>query len=203
MIRTPGRGFRSVIFALPRSYSLGLPHVIDVEREAEIDLAAFHAGSEVVVRAIYVKHGAVLLRDARRYAGPAEAEAVVHDVFVELLRNSHLRAGFRGGSVQAWLRQIARLKALEHLRRARRTPASALAATFGSNEADLEARDLLARFVAAQVPEGQRKFFGMRFLDRHTQVEIAAHLGIPRSTLEGWEHRLIKQLRAFVLERSS
>jgi RNA polymerase sigma factor (sigma-70 family) len=167
-----------------------------------IDLEAFHAGQESAIRAIYLEHGSALLRETRRYAGPAEAEAVVHDVFVELLRNRALRAQFVGGALAAWLRQIARLKALEHLRRTRRQPPPELMPETRSGERSFEARDLLVRFLAAQVPEAQKTFFGMRFLARQTQVEIAAQLGIPRSTLEGWEHRLTEKLRAFLLETS-
>jgi RNA polymerase sigma factor (sigma-70 family) len=167
-----------------------------------IDLKAFHAGEASEIRAIYLEHVSALLRDTRRYAGPAEAEAVVHDVFVELLRNRALRAQFVGGALGAWLRQIARLKALEHLRRTRRQSPPELIPEAHSREGSLEARDVLVRFLAVQVPDAQKTFFGMRFLARQTQVEIAAQLGIPRSTLEGWEHRLIEKLRAFVLEVS-
>jgi RNA polymerase sigma factor (sigma-70 family) len=175
----------------------------EANRGNGIDLEAFHAGQEAVIRAIYVEHGAALLRATCRYAGRAEAESVVHDVFVELLRNRALRAQFVGGALAAWLRQIARLKGLEHLRRARRQPPPDLGPqTTHSGEASLEARDVLVRFLAAEVPEAQRQFFGMRFLARQTQVEIAAQLGIPRSTLEGWEHRLTDKLRAFIVEKS-
>jgi len=177
-------------------------HLTEGERSTGMDLLAFHAGQESVIRAIYVEHGGALLRETRRYAGPAEAEAVMHDVFVELLRNRSLRAQFVGGTMAAWLRQIARLKALEHLRRNRRAPPPELVPKPRSGEENLEARDVLVRFLAAHVPETQRQFFGMRFLARQTQVEIAAQLGIPRSTLEGWEHRLTDKLRAFVLETS-
>ena len=180
-----------------------LVQVIEAEGAELIDLEAFHAGHEGVIRAIYVEYGAALLRETCRYAGPAEAESVVHDVFVELLRNRALRAQFVGGALSAWLRQIARLKALEHLRRARRQPPAWLGPEAYSREGTLEARDVLTRFLAAEVPEAQKKFFGMRFLARQTQVEIAAELGIPRSTLEGWEHRLTEKLRAFVVEMSS
>jgi RNA polymerase sigma factor (sigma-70 family) len=173
-----------------------------IEPKAGIDISGFHAGHETVIRAIYVEYGAALLRETRRYAGPAEAESVVHDVFVELLRNRGLRSRFVGGALAAWLRQIARLKALEYLRRARRQPPPELQPDAHSGEGGLEARDVLTRFLRAQVPEAQKQFFGMRFLERQTQTEIAAHLGIARSTLEGWEHRLVERLRAFVLESS-
>jgi RNA polymerase sigma factor (sigma-70 family) len=175
---------------------------MEADRGTGIDVEAFHAGHETVIRAIYLEHGAKLLRETRRYAGPAEAESVVHDVFVELLRNRALRAQSVGGALGAWLRQIARLKALEHLRRARRQPPPELSPESRSGEGSLEAREVLSRFLAAEVPDAQRQFFEMRFLARQTQVEIAAELGIPRSTLEGWEHRLTEKLRAFVLEIS-
>jgi RNA polymerase sigma factor (sigma-70 family) len=164
-----------------------------------LDLSAFHAGRADAVRAVYVRHGPALLRAVHAVAGPAEAEAVVHDVFVELLLNADLRARFTGGSLLAWLRQIARLKTLEHLRRVKRPLGAELPDAGASPEADLEARDVLQRFVAVSVPEKQRAFFGLRFLERHTQVEVAARLGLPRSTLEGWEHALTDKLRTFVL----
>jgi RNA polymerase sigma factor (sigma-70 family) len=174
----------------------------EANRGTGIDLKAFHAGGEAVIREIYVEHGAALLRETCRYAGPAEAESVVHDVFVELLRNPALRAQFVGGALAAWLRQIARLKAFEHLRRVRRRPPPEPGPQAHHGEGTLEARNVLTRFLAVEVPEAQKQFFGMRFLAGQTQVEIAAELGIPRSTLEGWEHRLTEKLRAFVVEMS-
>jgi RNA polymerase sigma factor (sigma-70 family) len=184
----------------PPHETSGESGVADPISESEIDIAAFRAGHEAAIQKVYIAHAATLLSDTRRHTGPAEAEAVVHDVFLELLRNPRLRAQFTGGTLRAWLRRIARLKAMEHARRARRPTSTELAEPAMSNEAALEARDVVARFVAASVPEEQKPFFGMRFLNRQTQVEIAAHLGIPRSTLEGWEHRLIEKLRAFVLD---
>jgi RNA polymerase sigma factor (sigma-70 family) len=180
-------------------HSWGFVRLPSVNLENDVDLLAFHAGQQDVVRRIYVEHGPALLRQVRRYTGPAEAEAVVHDLFVELLKNHQLRLQYKGGQLVAWLRQIGRLKALEHLRRTGRQIPQDLPEVGISDEGDVEARDLLARFLAV-VPTAQRQFFGLRFLERRTQVEIAASLGVPRSTLEGWEHQLVKKLRAFVLE---
>jgi RNA polymerase sigma factor (sigma-70 family) len=186
------------VIALADVYDPSLP------LESGLDLAAFHDGRAEIMSAVYLKHGGALLRAVRAYAGPAEAESVVHDVFVELLCNRDLRSRFVGGGLFAWLRQIARLKALEHLRRARRDvvqehPPEGQA----SPEPDLEARDILTRFMTVAVPPKQREFFGLRFLERHTQIEVAARLGIARSTLEGWEHGLIDKLRTFVLENTT
>src|SRR5262249_20903234 len=111
-----------------------------------------------------------------------------------------LRERFRGGQMFAWLREIGRLKAMEHLRRTGRQVPQDLPEIGISPEGDVEARELLSRFLDGSVPGAQRRFFGLRFLERRSQVEIAACLGVPRSTLEGWEHTLIRKLRAFVLE---
>jgi RNA polymerase sigma factor (sigma-70 family) len=170
------------------------------DAEKSMDLAAFHAGRADVVHGIYVAHGAALLRSVRAIAGPAEAEAVVHDVFVDLLRNAEMRARYQGGALFAWLRQIARFKGLEHRRRSSRLTSAELPEVGASPEGDLEARDVLHRFLERSVPEKQRAFFGLRFIERHTQVETAARLGLPRSTLEGWEHALLDKLRTFILE---
>jgi RNA polymerase sigma factor (sigma-70 family) len=169
------------------------------DNEGSFDLGAFREGRAEVMRRVYLDHGGGLLRDLRRHIGPAEAESVVHDVFVELLRNPELRGRFVGGSLFAWLRQIARLKALEHLRRVRRDVPAELPDLAASPEPELEARDVLTRFLNKFVPERQREFFTLRFLHKHTQVEVAARLGVPRSTLEGWEHGLVEKLRDFVL----
>jgi RNA polymerase sigma factor (sigma-70 family) len=176
---------------------VGLPNVTP---DSDVELTAFHEGRQAVVHLIYVRHGAALLRQLRRYTGAAEAEAVVHDLFVELLKNRELRQQFKGGQMFAWLRQIGRLKALEYLRKAGRHVPQDLPEIGTSPEGDVEARDLLARFVEGSVPGAQQRFFGLRFLERRTQVEIAACLGVPRSTLEGWEHSLIRKLRAFVMK---
>jgi RNA polymerase sigma factor (sigma-70 family) len=175
---------------------LAPPH----DAEKPFDLAAFHAGRADVVQGIYVTHGPALLRTIRAIAGPAEAEALVHDIFVDLLRNAELRARFQGGALLAWLRQIARLKSFEQRRRSARYAHGDVPETGASPVDDLEARDVLQRFLAAAVPEKQRTFFGLRFLERHTQVEVAAKLGMARSTLEGWEHALADKLRMFILE---
>jgi RNA polymerase sigma factor (sigma-70 family) len=150
---------------------------------------------------VYRAHVHALLAVARRLVGAIDAEVVVQEVFLELLRNADLRGRFTEGAHAAWLGEITRRKALEHLRRAgREIPSEDLdAEARAAPEPGLAARDLLARFVARRVPEAQRRFFVARFIEERTQVEAAALLGIARSTLEGWEHKLARDLRRFVL----
>jgi RNA polymerase sigma factor (sigma-70 family) len=160
---------------------------------------------------VYRAHARRLLGTARAIVGPAEAESVVHETFVELIRNQDLRRRFTGGSIEAWLGAIARRKSLEHLRRRgeiRPRERGGDATDGGGEQPDpspeprLEARDLLVRFLKGTVPAAQADFFRRRFLDGQTQVQVAAALGVPRSTLEGWEHRLSEKLRRFIWENS-
>jgi RNA polymerase sigma factor (sigma-70 family) len=149
---------------------------------------------------VYRAHRARLLVVARRLVGAAEAESVIQEVFVELLRNAELRSRFSGGSLDAWLGEITRRKALEYLRRhGREVPAASEPASVHP-EPSLVARQLVERFLDCRVPGPQRQFFLLRFLEHRTQVEAAAALGLPRSTLEGWEHKLSAALRRFILE---
>jgi RNA polymerase sigma factor (sigma-70 family) len=180
----------------------------------EPDPETFWRGDAAALETIYRAHARRLLGTARAVVGPAEAESVVHETFVELIRNQELRRRFTGGSMDAWLSAIARRKGLEHLRRRDRRRADAgpssdaSAADIRGERADpspeprLEARDLLMRFLAVGVPAAQVDFFRRRFLDGQTQVEVAAALGTPRSTLEGWEHRLSERLRRFIWENA-
>jgi RNA polymerase sigma factor (sigma-70 family) len=174
------------------------------ERGARLSLDA--AGARPVapldLESAYRQQRPALLRVARRLVGVAEAESVIQEVFVELLRNAGLRGRFVGGSLAAWLGEITRRKGLEHLRRhGREIPADTEERGQAVHtEPHLLARQLVERFLGTQVPEGQRRFFVLRFLEHRTQVEAAGVLGLPRSTLEGWEHKLADRLRRFILE---
>ncbi len=168
------------------------------------ELDAFWRGDDHAIEAIYRAHLAALLGAARWVVGPAEAESVVQEVFVELIRNQELRRRFTGGAIASWLGAITRLKALDHRKRAGQ-PVPASAAPQGAEQPSPEprvlARDLLQRFLRVEkMSEVQELFFRLRFLDRRTQVEIAGELGVPRSTLEGWEHRFSQRFRRFAGE---
>ena len=167
-----------------------------------VPLDAFWRGEIGTLEEVYRSNARRMLATAGRVVGPVEAEAVVQDVFVEIIRNAELRRRFAGGQLGAWLAEIARRKGLEHRRRTGWTMQrnTATAAESLWPEPALVARDLVERFVEREVPEPQRRFFALRFLERWTQVEVAAALGLPRSTVEGWEQRFGARLRRFILE---
>jgi len=168
------------------------------------EIAAFWRGDDLAIETVYRAHVSVLLGAARFIVGPAEAESVVQEVFVELIRNEELRRRFTGGSFTGWLAAITRFKSLEHRRQSGRPPLSDEARPAGapaSPEPRLEARDLLERFMSAGILSGpEADFFRRRFVECRTQVQVAVDLKVPRSTLEGWERRLSERFRRFALE---
>src|SRR6266852_3395106 len=101
-------------------------------------------------------------REVRGAAGsvlrePADRDAVVHEVFLELLSSRELRESHRGGKLGAWLGAIARHRALDFVRREGRLTelsGSEEAAT-GSDPLD-DFRRELARFADRLEPQRRR-----------------------------------------------
>jgi RNA polymerase sigma factor (sigma-70 family) len=140
--------------------------------------------------------------DVRRAAGtvlhePADRDAVVHEVYLQLLSSRELRESHRGGAMNSWLGAIARHQALDFARReSRLTDLSVVDEV--STKTDHAVEDLrreLVRFAARFEPERQR-LIHLRYIEGMTQMEAAAVLGKPRSTLEDWEHQFKRALHA-------
>jgi len=66
-------------------------------------LAAFHAGERPVLEACYRDHLATVAQAVGRVLEGADQETVIHDVFLRLLTDARMRAGFRDGAFPAWL----------------------------------------------------------------------------------------------------
>ncbi len=152
-----------------------------------------------MLETIYKETFPIARRAARRILQePADCDAVVQQVFADLVSSRALRASHEGEDVGAWISGIARHRALDHARRERRLVAM--------SEADLdrevperpsaaaELRGELAR-LSAELPEQERRLVELRFVAGMTQVEAATALGVPRTTLEDWERRIKRLLR--------
>lgn len=143
----------------------------------------------------------------RRAAGrvlrePADRDAIVHEVFTELVSSRRLRDSYRGGDLGSWLGAIARHRALDLARREQRlTDLSALdeaAVAAVATDPLEEFRSDLERFAARLEPQ-KRQLVELRFVAGMTQVEAAARLGMPRSTLEDWERQIKRLLHEHLL----
>ncbi|MCE2902451.1 MAG: RNA polymerase sigma factor [Gemmatimonas sp.] len=142
-------------------------------------LARIRAGDHGALGALYERWAPRLLRVAWRIVGArAEAEDVVHDVFVALPRAAiQYRSTGRAG---AWLVQCATRAALMSLRSVRRRreapmpPTELVAASHADQRIDL--LDLERRLAA--LPVGLRTVVVLHRIEGFSHAEIADTLGI-------------------------
>jgi RNA polymerase sigma factor (sigma-70 family) len=162
--------------------------------------ARFLRGDRDVLEQIYRESFEAVRRAAGRVLRePADRDGVVQQVFTEVVSSRTLRATFRGGDLSSWLSAIARHKAIDFARRERRlTDLSVIpepSVTAGPLD---DFRHELERF-ASRLPEDRRRVLQLRFVAGMTQVEAAAELGMPRSTLEDWERQIKRALEEYLL----
>lgn len=144
--------------------------------------------------------------EVRRAAGtvlhePADRDAVVNEVYLELIESRELRESHRGGQMGSWLGAIARHQALDFARReSRLTDLSAVDEVSAKTDPVADLRRELVRFAARLDPERQR-LIQLRYIEGMTQMEAAAILGKPRSTLEDWEHQFKRALQGHLAGR--
>jgi RNA polymerase sigma factor (sigma-70 family) len=163
--------------------------------------ARFRRGDNEVIEAVYRDTFEAVRRAAARVLRePADRDAVVHEVFVELVESRRLRDSYRGGAMAGWLGAIARHRALDFARRERRlTDLSALNEAAVVVDPLVEFRRELERFATRLDPQ-RRQVLELRFVAGMTQVEAARQMGIPRSTLEDKEREIKRLLQEHLRE---
>jgi RNA polymerase sigma factor (sigma-70 family) len=186
-----------------------------VERQ-EIDLEGFYSGERRVLAEVYRRYVAGVERAVSCYCRGAEAECVVHEVFLRIIESEGVRRQFQGDDLSAWLRTAARRRAIDHLRRARRwslldEPRSLEGALPPiDEEGPLIHRDqvrhltvALERFAAEVLPTLDPRLaqvYRMRLQERVPQSEAARALDLPRATFIEREQRLMARLGRFLRE---
>ena len=169
-------------------------------------LRRFHDGERALMEECYRDHYDTVERAVGRVlASASDRETAVHEVFLRLLTRRDVREGFGGGSLAAWLGTVARNLAIDCARAWSRERAVApedaerLAGRAADEESALEARLAIERFRRECLPAKWQRLFELRFLERKSQREAAAALGIARMTLIGRELRVRRLLRRFLL----
>jgi RNA polymerase sigma factor (sigma-70 family) len=161
--------------------------------------ARFLRGDKDVMEQIYRD----TFQEVRNAAGgvlrePADRDAVVHEVYLDLLSSRELRESHRGGKLGAWLGAIARHRALDFVRReGRLTELSASEEAAPGPDALDDFRRELTRFATRLEPQ-RRRLLELRYIAGMTQMEAAAAMGMSRSTLEDWERQLKESLHEFL-----
>jgi RNA polymerase sigma-70 factor (ECF subfamily) len=125
----------------------------------------------------------------------AEAEDLLHDVFLEAWRRSADYSPERG-SVRAWLMLRTRSRALDRLKSASRRPADAASAPDEPAQppgADLDQRRL--RQLLERMPEAQRQVVMLGYFEGLSSAEISARLQIPVGTVKSRTRAALEALR--------
>jgi RNA polymerase sigma-70 factor (ECF subfamily) len=133
----------------------------------------------------------------------AEAEELVHDIFVELWRRAAQYDPARG-SVITWVITVARSRAIDALRSRARHPTGAPPAVERSApDTERPDRQVARRADAIAVssalralPVEQRQALELAYFDGLSQSEIAASLGIPLGTVKSRTIAAMRVLRA-------
>jgi len=158
--------------------------------------------------------GALYDRHARSVYGLAHrmlhercaAEDVAQEAFIALWRSRHSYRAERGGA-RTWLLTITRNRAIDAIRRAGahayvdldgiRDPEAAER----TEEAALLRVEAIAIGVSlATLPEAQRRALELSYFDGLTQVEIAAHLGVPVGTVKSRMRLALRKLATELAE---
>ncbi len=150
---------------------------------------------------LYARHARHLFGFIVHQLGdPAEAQDVLHDVFLAILRERE--AGARVLSLRAWLYQVARNLCLNRARTGRRAAAArdeaaaSLLAELQAPGTALDQRERATAVTAAvgKLPEPLGALYRLR-ASGLSYEELAEVLGVPLGTVKSRMHELVTRLR--------
>jgi RNA polymerase sigma-70 factor (ECF subfamily) len=156
------------------------------------------AAEAAALSLLYEKYSGMVVTVCRRIlASNADAEDVLHDVFLNLPRTI---GRYRDGGFGGWIRQVATRTALMRLRRKTAVDArtDAIAAgdeTFADHDFVLLERHSVVRAAITALPVPLREVTVLRFFLQFSHEEIAICLGISSGASEVRLCRAVKQLR--------
>jgi len=153
------------------------------ERHPDLDLLqGVVDGNENALVSLFDAHrGRAFGVALRVLRDPCEAEDAVQETFVQIWRRPHGYDPARG-EVAAWIRVIARSRALDRLRRLRRPPLPRPDAPRRDTTVD---DGLCMRQALAGLSLQQRDVIELSYYDGLTHAEIAQRLAVPLGTVKG------------------
>ena len=127
---------------------------------------------------------------ARRYTGEAALlEDIVSESCLRLMEHADTLQGLAEGQLRAYIRSTVRSRAVDLLRRRRRETAvgDGDGPAFESPDPDwqrIELREEIERVLEAvsRLPEPQRTALRLKYGEKRTDAEVAAALGVARTT---------------------
>jgi RNA polymerase sigma-70 factor, ECF subfamily len=195
------------------------------ELQTDNDLLRLVAGgSAEALASLYDRHAAdVLALAARTTRDTGTARDVVQETFLALWNRAELFDPERG-SLRGWLLAIARNRAIDHVRHARRHDRAVTFSALGTHDQDdgsladwlmiagapvaagspdpgpeavmvgTETRASMADAIAS-LPAAERSVITLAYGEHLTQVEIALELGWPLGTVKTRTRRALRHLR--------
>jgi RNA polymerase sigma-70 factor, ECF subfamily len=144
---------------------------------------------------LYVKHAPALLSICLRYCGNrADAEDVLHEGFIKILKNLSGFKAKNNGTLEAWMKRIMVNTSLNYLRDHARERRFLDIDSYseripGDKEDDSWFEELSGRIdpeevmeMICELPSGYRTVFNMYVLESYTHKEIAEFLGCTENT---------------------
>lgn len=154
-------------------------------------------GDRSAVALLYERHKLPLFALARgMLRSAAEAEDLLHDVFLEAWRRSSDYSPERG-SVRAWLMLRTRSRALDRLKSAGRRPAehAERVAEECAPPADESVDQGRLRQLLERMPEAQREVLMLGYFEGSSSAEISERLQIPVGTVKSRTRAALEALR--------
>ncbi|HET7539063.1 MAG TPA: sigma-70 family RNA polymerase sigma factor [Polyangiaceae bacterium] len=169
-------------------------------------LAGMARGDRAALAELYERHAPGLCALARQILGQrAEAEDILHDVFLEVWRHAADYSEARG-SVWAWLAVRTRSRALDRRRSAplkRRVELEALEASLCDARQGPASDGVRVREALRRMSEPERQVLLLGYFEGLTSAEIAARFQIPVGTVKSRTRSALAKLRSwFALQKA-
>ncbi len=173
----------------------------DEQEQDHALVRAMARGDRRALAHLYERHAPRLLALLRRLLGePAEAQDLLHDIFLEAWKRADDYAPERG-SVSAWLSLRTRSRALDRLRSAPRTRTRSFSDELLQKLRDPKADPTrttdhakLLRVLQDLGPE-EREVIILGYFGGLSSSEIASHIGIPVGTVKSRTRSGLQRLR--------
>ena len=147
-------------------------------------------GDEAALAIVYDRYSGVVFSAVRRVLDDVgAAEEILQDIFYQLWRTAS-SFDFTRGSLAGWLLVAARNRAIDRLRRRKRTPTEELEENVVALPLNLESQlsqnEMLSKVktILVGLPQAQREALELAYFQGMTQSEIAARTGEPLGTIK-------------------
>ncbi len=175
-----------------------------MEEDAQGDIRLVRgiaSGDRAALGLLYDRHAPLLLSVGMRILRQrADAEDVLHDVFVEVWRKAHSYDPGRA-SVRGWLLLRMRSRCLDRAKSAavaRRSPLDAAPETHSASDPSRSADSMRLGPWLEELSEEQRRVIVLGYFQGLSCREMAMHLGIPIGTVKSRLASAMHKLRASV-----